>query len=117
MLLQRFLTLLLLSLQLMVLGVGAMPERESCCCVARGKACKCKSHAKKPPAGPCVSKKSPGCGTPNEVTFSPLTWVSLPEPEPVARLMPLQLEHEWEVVPFESLESSEVRAPPPRSAS
>lgn len=117
--LHRFVTLLLLGLQLVALGVGALPEREACCCVSRGKVCKCKSHGHKakPAEGPCVTKRTPGCGTPNEVTFSPLTWVALPEPEATALPAPLELQLEWSLTQPDSYERSDVRRPPPRRAS
>ncbi len=76
----RFATTLLLCLQFTALAVGTLPEREACCCVARGKPCKCKSHGGAKHSAdderPCFSA---GCSSPDAVAFPVVVWVSLPE--------------------------------------
>lgn len=122
---QRVVTLLLLGFQLAVVAMGAMPEREACCCVSKGKVCKCKSHgarghAKSTPASddgrPCVSKQSPGCGLPSELSLPLLTWVTLPEPEAATAPTPLSWTLAWSARALQSREVADVRAPPPRAA-
>lgn len=113
-------TLLLLSFQLTVLVVSTMPDQDSCCCVAAGKKCKCKSHAGKghseelPPGG-CVQKSSPGCGTSQESLEQVLeAWVTLPEPPVSLRPLPPPFIFEWPVDPFASRFDPDTWKPPPR---
>ena len=121
----RIATLVLLSIQLLTLGVGALPEKEACCCVARGKACKCKSHAGRghakkekapPPEGPCIARTSPGCGTPAELTLTLLPWVTIPEPvaSPLPLPQPFSATLSWAVVALSSRDADELNEPPPR---
>lgn len=75
----RLATTLLLCFQLTVLVVGTLPERDTCCCVAKGKPCKCKSHGAKHGAqgeGACLSA---GCGAALDVAFPVVAWVTVPE--------------------------------------
>ena len=75
----RLATTLLLCFQLTVLVVGTLPERDTCCCVAKGKPCKCKSHAPKHVEdrdGACLSD---GCSSAPDVSFPVVAWVTVPE--------------------------------------
>lgn len=84
----RFATLAMLSFQLLVLAVGARPVPDACCCVSKGKACKCKGHAKTKVEGPCLSS---GCGTDAELELFVMEWVTLPEPRTVEVTRPLPM--------------------------
>jgi hypothetical protein len=111
--LSRVATTLLLCFQLTVLAVGTLPERDTCCCVAKGKVCKCKSHAPKhagDASGPCFQAK---CSSGGESAFPVVTWVTLPEPRVVPVLKPTAV-LEWPRVTEGPARSERPETPPPR---
>jgi hypothetical protein len=107
----RLATTLLLCFQLTVLAVGTLPERDACCCVAKGKVCKCKSHAKANSAqGPCFQA---GCSSGVESAFPIITWVTLPEPTVVPVLKPTAV-LEWPRATEGPARVEQPETPPPR---
>jgi hypothetical protein len=74
----RVATTLLLCFQLTVLVVGTLPERDACCCVAKGKPCECKSHAPKHASDerPCFAAD---CASSQPVAFPVVVWLSVPD--------------------------------------
>jgi hypothetical protein len=111
----RFATLVMLSFQLIVLAAGSMPVRDACCCVAKGKACKCKSHAPKhasPDEGPCVSAAR--CGGAVDFTFTVMEWVTLPELETASVSLATAELAPWPASTAGSVRGERPEAPPPK---
>jgi hypothetical protein len=113
--LTRFATLCMLSFQLIVLTAGAMPVRDACCCVAKGKACKCKSHAPKhaaPDEGPCFNAAK--CGSSSDFTFTVMEWVTLPESSTERVSMATAALPAWPPATAGAVRGDRPEAPPPK---